>query len=202
MRRTGRRRFLLAAGALAAAPLARGRTFGAAPRVGLLFPNPTRSSEGNAVDFFSGILKGYGWIPGENVELEYASGEGSEDRLPELAAALVEKHVDVIWAAGPEAAVAAARATRSIPVVFYGVAFPVEHGLVDSLAAPGRNVTGLASLAGAERSKGLETLLEIAPGLRRLAWLRVLTVARSVTGEEISIRTHSFESEAGCSASR
>ena len=196
MQRTRRRRFLLAASALAAAPFARARVADTLQRVGLLFPSPMRTSEGSAVDFFSGILKELGWIAGQNLEVEYASGDGHEDRMPALAASLVQKPIDVIWTAGPEAAVAAARATRSIPIVFYGVAFPVEQGLVDSLAKPGRNVTGLASIAGAERAKGLEVLLEIAPGLRRLVWLSVETVARTVSGEEMRIRTTAFESEA------
>lgn len=195
MQRT-RRRLLLGAAALAAAPLARARAAGARQRLGLLFPSPMRTSEGSAVEFYTSILKDLGWIVGENLEVEYASGDGHEDRLPALAESLVQQPVDVIWVAGPEAAVAAARASRSIPIVFYGVGFPVEQGLVDSLAKPGRNVTGLASLAGGERAKGLEVLLEIAPGLRRLAWLWVETVARNVSGEEMRIRTSSFESEA------
>lgn len=196
MQRTARRSFLVGAAALVAAPLVRAQTTAIRQSVGLLFPSPLKTSDGDAVRFYTAVLKSLGWIDGDNVSLEYASGEGHEDRMPALAASLVEKQVNVIWAAGPEAAVAAARATRTIPIVFYGVAYPVEHGLVDSLAQPGRNVTGLASLAGAERSKALESLLEIAPSLRRLAWLQVETVARDVAGREMRIRTSSFESEA------
>lgn len=194
--RRHRRRFLAAAAALAAAPLALGQHAPRQPSVGLLFPSPLRGRDGDAARFFTGILANLGWRDGENVALEFASGDGHEDRLPALATALVRNAVDVIWTAGPEAALAAARSTRSIPVVFYGVGFPVEYGLVDSLAHPGRNVTGLASLAGSERSKGLETLREIAPGLRRLAWLNVETVARDINGREITVRVSSFESAA------
>jgi putative ABC transport system substrate-binding protein len=128
-----------------------------------------------------------GWKVGENVSIEIASAEGREDRLPALAAELVEKKVDVIWAAGPEAAVAAARATQTIPIAFFGVGRPVEQGLVNSLARPGRNVTGIAAVAGDEEAKRLELLREIAPDSRRLAWIAVETVTEHVAGGKLKL---------------
>jgi len=112
-----------------------------------------------------------------------AFGFGSEDRLPELAAELVRKKVDVIWAMGPEAAVAAARHTQAIPIVFWGVPYPVEQELVDSLAKPGRNATGVAWYSNPEvDGKRLELLREIAPAAKRLANLTVPTAGRTVSG--------------------
>jgi putative ABC transport system substrate-binding protein len=186
MGKVRRRQLLIAAGGLLAAPFARPQ----APRlatVGLLYPNASSTPQGTAQDYFSGILKKLGWSVGSDVVLEHASGEGSEARLPALAQELVSKNVDVIWAAGPEAAVAAARATKRIPIAFYGAAYPVESELVESLARPGRNVTGLASVAGAGYAKVLELLRELAPGATRLAWIRVETVHWSVSGKRVRV---------------
>jgi putative ABC transport system substrate-binding protein len=183
--RAGRRRFLAGAGALAAARLARAQQ--RKPVLGLLYPNPSSGPQGTAQAYFTGILKKLGWNVDADIVLEHASGEGSEDRLQDLANGLVAKRVDVIWAAGPEAALAAARATKTIPIAFYGVAYPVEAELVDSLARPGRNVTGLASVAGAGYVKALELLREIAPGAKRVAWLAVDTGIWSVSGKEVRL---------------
>jgi len=189
----GRRRFLAGAGALAAATLARAQP--RTPVVGLLYPNPSSGPQGTAQDYFSGILGKLGWSVGKDVALEHASGEGSEERLPQLAQQLVDKRVDVIWAAGPEAAVAAARATKTIPIAFYGVGYPVESELVDALAKPGRNVTGLASAAGVGYVKVLELVREIVPGATRVAWLAVDTVVWSVSGKEVRLSAEAiFES--------
>jgi putative tryptophan/tyrosine transport system substrate-binding protein len=173
--------------ALAFPSLAFGQAAKKIPTLGLLYPNPSSTPQGNAVEIFSARLAELGWMPGKNVILENASAEGHEDRLPSLAATLVQRKVDLIWAAGPEAAVAAARATKTIPIAFYGVGYPVEHGLVDSLARPGRNVTGLASLAGAERNKSIEFLKEVAPKATSLAWIGVQTVVKTMAGGEINI---------------
>jgi putative ABC transport system substrate-binding protein len=181
----------LAALGVAATPLlARAQQPRKIPTVGALFPNPSRGPGwgkfDTALDLYASYLSELGWKVGQNVTIEIASTEGREDRLPELAAALVEKKVDVIWVAGPEAAVAAARATQAIPIVFYGVGVPVEQGLVNSLARPGRNVTGIASLAGNEVEKRLELLRDIAPDRRRLAWVAAETVALHVSGGKVS----------------
>lgn len=131
--------------------------------------------------------------------------------MPELAAALVAKKVDVIWANSPDAALAAARATNTIPIVFWGVAHPVEQGLIHSYARPGRNVTGVAFAASPEiEGKRLELLREIAPAAKRLAFLAVESSLPILTGGRISsplatadrarglgyeVRTFVFESE-------
>jgi len=196
MQRTRRRRFLLTAAALTVAPLARAQPPERLPALGLLFPNPTTSADADAREYIPRWLKALGWVEGRNIRLEFASAEGREERLPALADSLVAKGVDAIWVAGTEAALAAARTTESIPIAFYGVGHPVEQGLVESLAKPGRNVTGITSIAGLEWGKGLEALREIVPSLRRLARIRVLTVARHVSGREVSIRDNSTEADA------
>jgi putative ABC transport system substrate-binding protein len=188
MQRTRRRRFLLAAGALAAAPLARGRTPTGLPLLRLLYPNPFVTSDGDFRVNVANIMKRLDWVVGRDLEAQHFSSAGREDGLPALAESIVDEGVDVIWVAGPEAALAAARATKTIPIAFYGVGYPVEQGLVDSFAKPGRNVTGISTVAGSEWAKNLEALREIAPALRRLARIRVETVARDLHGREVVIR--------------
>jgi putative ABC transport system substrate-binding protein len=184
MQRTMRRRFLLAAAAMAAAPLVRAQAPARLPTLGLLYPNPFVTGSGDSRVFMANWLEALGWVVGKNLHVVHLSADGREERLPGLAEQLVRQQPDVIWVAGPEAALAAARATRTIPIAFYGVGFPVEHELVESLARPGRNITGLTALAGTEWGKCLEALREIAPGTRRISWIRVQTVMRTVSGGE------------------
>lgn len=181
MQRTKRREFLLAAAALAAAPGARARP-ARIRNLGLLYPNPSVSGDGDARVRTASWLAEIGWRVGDDLDVVHVSADGREQRLPGLAEQLVRTAPDVIWAGGVEAAVSAARATQTIPIVFYGVGFPVEHGLVDSLARPGRNVTGLTSLAGIEWVKALEALREIAPAAHRVAWIHSESVMRTVSG--------------------
>jgi len=188
MERTGRRRFLFAAGALAAAPLVRAQPSPRVPVLGLLYPNPTVTTDGDLRVAVANIMKRHGWTVGKDLEVRHYSGDGRELRMPALAERVVADKVDVIWVAGPEAAVAAARATQTIPIAFYGVGFPVEHGLVESLAKPGRNVTGITSIAGLEWSKCLQTLREIVPGIRTIAYISVTTVRTNVAGADVRIR--------------
>jgi len=182
MERTTRRKLLIGAAALAAAPLVRAQA--RLPRLALLYPNPFVTAPGDSRVYMAKWLAQLGWVAGKDLEVEHYSADGREDRLPALADEIVRKGADAIWVAGPEAALAAARATQTIPIAFYGVAFPVEHGLVESLARPGRNVTGVASLAGTEWGKSLEVLREIVPAATRISWIRVRTVMRTVSGGE------------------
>jgi len=186
-----RRVFLAVAGALAAVGLYRPvRAADKVANLGILSPHRKPSAAVIANNPFINRLRVLGWAEGGNLRIERAYGEGHEDRLPELAAGLVAKKVDVIWAVGPEAAISAARVTRSIPIVFWGVALPVEQGLVASLAHPGRNVTGVAWYAAGEvDSKRIQYLNEIAPNARRLAHLAVPSAARTVAGGSVLGRT-------------
>jgi putative tryptophan/tyrosine transport system substrate-binding protein len=195
MRRRDALRAFLSLGA-AAAPscgLAQLQNAARPPVLGLLYPNPSSAMASAAI---VARLKELGWIQGQNLLIEEASSEGNSDRLTALAAELMRKHVQVIWAAGPEAALAAARATRSIPIAFYGVGFPVEQGLVDSLARPGGNVTGLAAFAGSEGGKGLEILREIVPTAKRLAIVTTASAVATVAGGEYRVPGDRLESTA------
>lgn len=179
-----RRQFLIASGALLATPLlARAQTQKRLPVLGILSPTPKPPPEERQRNPFNVRLRELGWVEGETLLFERAYGEGSEERLPELAAMLVAKRVDVICALGAQAAVVAARATRTTPIVFWGVPFPVEQGLIESFARPGRNATGVAwSASPGVEDKRLEFLREVAPAAKRLAAIVVPTELRTVAG--------------------
>jgi putative ABC transport system substrate-binding protein len=109
-------------------------------------------------------LKEMGYTEGQNVAIEYRSAEGHYERLPELVADLIERRVDVIFAAGgTDPAKAAKAATSQIPIVFISAADPVRTGLVESLARPGGNVTGVSLLESALDAKKLGLLRELVP---------------------------------------
>ena len=127
-------------------------------------------------------LRKLGWIRDKNASMISRFADGRAERLPELAAELVKEGVDVIWAIGPEAATAAARATKTIPIVFLYAPWPERRELVDSYARPGRNVTGIAWPDGLHL-KRFELLREIAPAVRRIAWLTVPSTNETVSGK-------------------
>jgi len=178
---TSRREMLLAAAGLAAAPLARGQTR-RLPAIGELSPMPPQTPEVRAKRTWVIRLRELGWTEGVNYRHVGANAE-REAGLGERAEFLVKSRVDLIYAIGPEAAVAAARSTTTIPIVFWGVPYAVEQGLVKSLARPGRNVTGTAWTAGPGiDAKRLEILRELAPNARRLAHVTVPTAVTTVSG--------------------
>ncbi|MGQ0547905.1 MAG: ABC transporter substrate-binding protein [Betaproteobacteria bacterium] len=157
------------------------------PVMGILSPHPEvmRPSDGRGV--FTGAMWDLGWKEGGRLMIERAFAQGREEQLPALARSLVDRRVDLIVAIGPEAAVAAAQATKTTPIVFWGVGLPVEQGLVDSLARPGRNVTGIAWMAAIDvATKKLELLGQIAPRAKRVAWIETPEAIRSVSGREVA----------------
>jgi putative tryptophan/tyrosine transport system substrate-binding protein len=138
------------------------------PRIGLLCPT---TCGGPALAGFLQGLRDRGYMEGQNILLEYRQAEGRFERLPDLAAELVRLNVDVIEAAST-AVWAAKNATSTLPIVFGGVATPVEAGLVASLAQPSGNITGVATMPTREFSgKLLELLKETLPGAARVAVL-------------------------------
>jgi ABC-type uncharacterized transport system substrate-binding protein len=165
-----RRAFItLLGGAAAAWPLAaRAQQPGKLPTIGYLGGGGPISQRA-WVDAFVRRLRELGWIEGRTVTIEYSWGEGRTDRYAEIAAEFVRLKVDVILAGGTEAAVAAKQATSVIPIVFPTAGDPVGSRLVDSLARPGGNATGLSNLGTDLAAKRLEILRDLLPGLRRLA---------------------------------
>ena len=170
MDRAQRRDFLIAAGAFLAAPFAtEAQQPGKIARIGFLSLNMAGNPRGT--DSFRQGLRELGYVEGRNVVIEYRDAERKFERFPALAAELVALNVDVIVAPSVVASQAAKQATKTIPIVFAGVADPVADGLVASLARPGGNVTGLSNLAPELVAKRLELLKEAVPGVSRVAIL-------------------------------
>jgi len=118
------------------------------PRIGYLGPG---YGQANArTDAFREGLRELGHVEGKNILIEYRYAEGKSERLPDLATELVRLKVNVIVAPTTPAALAAKKATRTIPIVFTAAADPVGSGLVTSLAHPSGNVTGLSLVPGLE----------------------------------------------------
>jgi putative tryptophan/tyrosine transport system substrate-binding protein len=115
------------------------------PRLGIL-DSSTASGSAVLLETFRQELSKLGWIEGKNIAIEYRFAEQKNERLPELAADLVRLKVDLIVTSGGTTPLAAKRATTTIPIVMAGGGDPVGAGLVTSLARPGGNVTGNASL--------------------------------------------------------
>ena len=142
------------------------------PRIGYL-SNTDRASESARSEAIRLALRERGYIEGQNIAIEYRYAEGKPDRAPELAAELAHLKVDIIVVAGGKRIILAAEnATKTIPIVMVGVGVdPVEAGLVESLARPGGNVTGITNLTGELGGKRLELLKEAVPKLARVAVL-------------------------------
>jgi putative ABC transport system substrate-binding protein len=136
-------------------------------RIGMLCP--VRCA-GIGYTAFDDELRKLGWVEGRNLTVERRGAEGRYERLPELAAELVRSKPDLVVAATSPPAQAAKNATSEIPVVFSFVSDAVEVGLVQSLARPGGNVTGVAALVpGSYMGKNFEILRELLPQAQRVA---------------------------------
>jgi ABC-type uncharacterized transport system substrate-binding protein len=166
----GRREFITLLGGAAAWPLPAHAQQAAKPTIGLLVPG-TPASHGHWYAATVQRLRELGWVEGRTIAVEYRWAEGFGERLPELAADLVQLKVHVIVTGGSTAVIAAKQATSSIPIVFAAAADPVGSGLVASLARPGGSVTGLSLQFTDLAGKRLELLRELLPGMRRLGIL-------------------------------
>jgi putative ABC transport system substrate-binding protein len=158
----------LASGLVAAPPAAGAQQPARTARIGVLQPGAPPEP---LLEAFREALRDLGYAEGRDVVLEVRWAEGRLGRLPDLAAELVGLKVDVLTTLSTPAALAAQKATATIPIVFTGVGDPVGTGIVASLARPGGNITGISLLATELAGKRLELLKEIVPGVSRVAML-------------------------------
>jgi putative tryptophan/tyrosine transport system substrate-binding protein len=141
------------------------------PRIGFVSPSGDPNDPGPQVEGFRQGLGDLGYIEGKNILVEYRYMEGMSGRIPSLVAELVQLKVDVLVVAPLQAIRAAKQATKTIPIVMVTTVDPVAAGLVDSLARPGGNVTGLTRLTRELSAKRLELLKEVVPGISRVGVL-------------------------------
>ena len=167
-----RRDFLIAVGAILAAPLAAdAQQAEKVPRIGFLSAT-SPSDRPPLFDAFRQRLRELGWVEGKNIVIDYRYAQGQVDRLPDLAAELVRLKVDLLVSWGTQGVTAAKSATKTIPIVKIAVRDPIGIGLIASLARPGGNVTGVSGSAGLEWvAKQLELLKQTVPKIRRVAIL-------------------------------
>jgi len=190
-----RRRELIAGLAVGGLPLlAQAQPHTKAARIGYLMsaaPEAPIAQRGR--EAFRQGLRELGYVEGQNVTIEYRFAEGRLDRLAGLAAELTASQVDVIVAAPSPSAVAAKRATGTIPIVMISVGDPEGLGLVASLARPAGNVTGLSFGVGMQTfGKALELLAEAVPGVRRIAILsNPFNPTQSLVRNELDVAAHS-----------
>jgi putative tryptophan/tyrosine transport system substrate-binding protein len=152
--------------------VAKAQQTGKIPRIGFLDPSTAAGNAVRLAAFWQEMGK-LGWIEGKNITVEYRFEENKgPDRQPELAADLVRRKVDLIVVSGTPAALGAKKATTTIPIVMTNTGDPVGAGVVASLARPGGNVTGNASLGFELATKRLEILKDAVPALTRVGVLR------------------------------
>jgi ABC-type uncharacterized transport system substrate-binding protein len=189
---TSRRTFLAGTGAvlLAAPVIADAQQAKKVWRIGYLDPGFSPANLAVHGRFRQGLYD-LGYVEGRDFVMEFRFAGGHPDRLPELAADLVRAQVDVIVTNGTPATMAAKQATPTIPIVFAAGGLVVEKGIVQSLARPGGNVTGLALLA--SHSKVLQLLKEAVPTVTRVVYLHDPT---TMPGASLEISLQSIHSAA------
>lgn len=155
---------------LVAPPIAHGQPAGKMARVGVLSASSAHQNE-PYLDAFREGLREVGFVEGRNVVIEIRWADGKYERLPRLAAELVQLKVDVIFAWNSPALQTASKATKDIPIVMSVLLDPVAAGFVSSLARPGGNITGLSMISPELVGKQAELLKEVLPRMSRLAVL-------------------------------
>ena len=171
-------------------------------RVGILWIS-TRSALGARHEAFVHGLRDLGWVDGQNVVIEARFAEGKPDRLPDLANDLVARQVEVVVAPSAQTVSVMRSVTATIPIVMANVHDPVGLGFVQSLARPGGNVTGLATLTVELGGKNLELLREVLPRLSSVAVLvnpanpaaRTFVSEIEKTARPIGVRIVPFEAQ-------
>ena len=170
MTETSRRQFFAYSAALLVAPLAAEGQPTRTVRIGYLSGNPPSDTR-DALAGFRTKLRDLGYVEGRNLLIDVRYADGKYDRLLDLAADLVRLNVDLIFSYGTPGSLAAKNTTRTIPIVFGGVADPLGVGLVAALTRPGANVTGVMSNNPELSGKRLSLLKEAIPGVSRVAVL-------------------------------
>lgn len=157
------------------------------------------STLGTGRKLFRQSLRELGYIEGKNVIYETRSAEGNLNRFPALAEELVRLKVDVLLTTSPDETLAAKNATKTIPIVFFAQSDPAASGLVDSLARPGGNITGITTIATELSGKRLEILKETIPKLSRVAvmWNPKMSgeswKESQLAARELGLQLHSME---------
>jgi putative tryptophan/tyrosine transport system substrate-binding protein len=151
------------------------------PRIGYVSALGDSNNPGFHVEAFRQGLRDLGYIEGRNILIEYRYPEGRLDRIPSLVAELVQLKVDVVVVTNPSTTHAAKQATKTIPIVMVTTQDPIAAGIVDSLARPGGNITGLTRLTRELSGKRLELLKEVVPGISSIG---VLSAAPSIALKE------------------
>ena len=189
-----RRDFIKAAfGSAAVWPLAARAQQAALPVIGFLNSVSSQGYARQVAAFLKGLGEA-GYVEGSNVAIEYRWADSKHDRLPALAAELVQRQVTVIAATTTAAAVVAKAATTTIPIVFEMGGDPVRVGLVSNLARPGGNITGVTNLNVVVAPKRLELLHELVPNARVMALLIDPTdpTSAGTTTKDVQAVAHSF----------
>lgn len=158
-------------------------------RIGVLVPGSDGEPgpPGHRRPFAEKLWGSVGWVEGESLGIERRFADGNLDRLPELAGELLKQDPEVLNAYG-EAALSAARASRTVPIVAMFTVDPVRQGLTDSLAKPSRNVTGISALQGLDSfDKRLQILRSLAPLARRASFIGVDQRLLTVSGEPLYV---------------
>jgi putative ABC transport system substrate-binding protein len=163
---------LLTAALVCTVSLAQAQQAKKVPRVGFLSGGGDPSNPGPRVEAFRQGLRDLGYVEGKNIIVEYRYIEGNLDLSPGLVAELIQSKVDVLVTTFLPGTRAARDATKTIPIVMVSFVDPVATGLVESLARPGGNITGLATLSRDLSGKRLELLKEVVPGISRVGALR------------------------------
>ena len=143
------------------------------PRLCFLTFDPTVSRTTRFGPFFQGLLD-LGYVDGQTIAIDYLSADGQGERFPALAAECLHRNADIIAVSTTPAAQAAKNATRTIPIVMIALGDPVGTGLVDSLARPGGNMTGMSLMVPEAAAKRLGLLKEAVPGISRVLVLSYL----------------------------
>jgi putative ABC transport system substrate-binding protein len=170
-------------------------------RIGWLSPAFPRPDHDPPVDAFRQGLRDLGYVEGQNLVMEYRGADGKIERLPDLAAELVQHQVAVIVAVGTAATRAAQDATHTIPIVMTGTFDPLGQGFIASLAQPGGNITGLSNLMADLPSKRLEILKETVPHSAGIAVLvnpdnppaKSVLQTLTVAAQELRLHLHIVE---------